>query len=160
MSISIQVANYHDPQQAQDILYLMDSYARDPMGGGEALAEDVKANLVRELAKIEHAFTVLCYVEGKAAGLINCFETFSTFKCKPLINIHDVVVLTAYRGQGISQKMLMTVETVAKEKNCCKLTLEVLEGNKVARNAYLKYGFGHYQLDPAMGNALFFEKLL
>lgn len=36
----------------------------------------------------------------------NCFESFSTFACKPLINIHDFIVLEKYKGNGISQKIL------------------------------------------------------
>ncbi len=84
----------------------------------------------------------------------------STFKCKPLINIHDVVVLNEFRRLGISQRMLSKVEEIAKEKGCCKMTLEVLEGNKAAQNSYLKYGFEGYELDPAHGKALFWKKSL
>jgi ribosomal protein S18 acetylase RimI-like enzyme len=93
-------------------------------------------------------------------GLINCFEGFSTFKCKPLVNIHDVVVIDGYRGQGVSQRMMDKVEEIARQRGCCKLTLEVLEGNKPAQRAYLRYGFSGYQLDPETGHALFWEKYL
>jgi len=48
-------------------------------------------------------------VNGIAAGLVTCFELFSTFSCKPLINIHDVIVLKKFRGNGLSQKMLKKV---------------------------------------------------
>ena len=34
------------------------------------------------------------------------------------------------------------------------------KGNHGARRAYLDFGFEGYQLDPAMGQALFFEKKL
>jgi len=54
--------------------------------------------------------------------------------------------------------MLKKVEDIAKEKGCCKLTLEVLDGNKAAQNAYTKFGFGGYELDPVMGKALFWQK--
>ncbi|MFT5635935.1 MAG: hypothetical protein ACI89T_001390 [Cognaticolwellia sp.] len=40
------------------------------------------------------------------------------------------------------------------------MTLEVLEGNKVAKNAYQKVGFGSYVLDPEMGQAVFWQKKL
>ena len=56
--------------------------------------------------------------------------------------------------------MLDEVERIAKEKGCCKLTLEVLEGNIVAKKAYEKFGFSSYELDPATGKALFWEKVL
>jgi ribosomal protein S18 acetylase RimI-like enzyme len=56
--------------------------------------------------------------------------------------------------------MLQKVEQVANKRGCCKITLEVLEGNTVAKNAYLKFGFAGYALDPEMGNAMFWEKAL
>ena len=142
------------------MLSLLENYALDPMGGATALNPSVRDNLATELAKLPHAFSVICYVEDKPAGLINCFEAFSTFKCKPLINIHDVVVSAKYRGLGISQKMLQHVENIAIQKGCCKVTLEVLEGNHIAKNAYVKFGFVGYELNPHIGKALFWEKPL
>ena len=128
------------------------------MGGSQPLSESVRSNLANELSKLPHAFSIICYVNNKPAGLVNCFEAFSTFKCKPLINIHDVVVVSEFRGLGLSQKMLSKVEEIAKQKGCCKITLEVLEGNKVAQNSYLKFGFAGYELDPIMGKALFWQR--
>jgi len=137
---------------------LLNSYACDPMGGGEALATTVKDNLVKTLAKRTDVFTILCYVDEQPAGLINCIEGFSTFNCKPVMNIHDVIVLAEYRGQGLSTKMLAEVEALASFRGCCKLTLEVLEGNKIAKSSYQKFGFAGYELDPEIGKAMFWEK--
>ncbi|MBV1911652.1 MAG: GNAT family N-acetyltransferase [Kangiellaceae bacterium] len=159
-TIVIIIADYLNPQHATDISYLLNCYAEDPMGGGKPLAEEVKANLAAKLAQQGNAFSLLCYVDNEPVGLINCFIGFSTFKCKPLIYIHDVVVIGAHRGLGLSQKMLAKVESIAREKDCCKITLEVLEGNEVARNAYSKFGFAGYELDPKMGKAMFWEKSL
>lgn len=128
------------------------------MGGGKSLTQHVKENLASELAKFSNAFSIICYADEFPAVLINCFIGFSTFKCKPLIYIHDIIVNADFRGLGISQKMLLEVERIAKEKGCCKLTLEVLDGNQVAKNAYQKFGFSGYELDPEMGKALFWEK--
>lgn len=158
MTVEILIADYENPEHATDISFLLNNYAQDPMGGGEALSQHVQDNLAAELAKVPNAFSVLCYVDGKPAGLTNCLQGFSTFKCKPLINIHDVIVESGNRGKSISQHMLQKVEEVAKERNCCKITLEVLEGNTVAKNAYLKFGFAGYVLDPSMGHAMFWEK--
>ena len=160
MNVDVFTLNYQDTVHTQDMLFLLEYYALDPMGGATALSQAVRDNLASELAKLPQAFSVICYVDGKPAGLVNCFETFSTFKCKPLINIHDLVVSSEYRGLGLSQKMLQYVENIAEEKGCCKITLEVLEGNQVAKHAYLKFGFAGYELDPKMGKALFWEKAL
>lgn len=159
-NIEILVADYHNPEHAEAISYLLNSYAEDPMGGGKSLSDEVKSTLAAKLAEQGNAFSVLCYVDGNPTGLINCFYGFSTFKCKPLVYIHDVVVIGNHRGLGLSQKMLAEVEQQAKQKDCCKLTLEVLEGNTIAKNAYVKFGFSGYQLDPEMGKALFWEKAI
>ncbi len=148
------------PAHAQAIVQLMDEYARDPMGGGQGLSDFVKSNLPTELAKRSAAHVILAFVDDQPAGLVVCIEGFSTFACKPLLNIHDVIVSSAYRGQGLSKRMLQKAEDIAIVLGCCKLTLEVLEGNTVAQAAYRSCGFTGYELDPKMGKALFWEKKL
>jgi GNAT superfamily N-acetyltransferase len=153
-------ADYGLPEHGEAIVRLMDAYASDPMGGGQGLSDYAKANLVAALGKCAIARSVLAYVDGEAAGLINCFEGFSTFACAPLLNIHDVVVLPEFRGRGLSKLMFAKVEEMAREMGCCKLTLEVLAGNAVAQGAYRSVGFAGFELDPAMGQALFWQKQL
>ncbi len=153
-------ADLDNADHARALLDLLDHYARDPMGGGRALPDDVRENLVAELRKRNDLLVVLAFHGQRGAGLVNCFEGFSTFKARPLMNIHDVVVHRDYRGRGLSKKMLDKVEQLARQRGCCKLTLEVLQGNEVAQGAYRKAGFDGYQLDPAMGRAMFWEKNL
>ena len=160
MTIKIIQANYNNPQHGRHIIEMLDCYANDPMGGNQALPDFVAQNLVHCLSNRSDAISILAYVEGQPAGLLNCFEGFSTFSCKPLINIHDLIVATEFRGMGLSTKMLTMVEEIATERECCKLTLEVLENNVIAINSYRKFGFNHYQLDPIMGKAEFWEKKL
>ena len=152
--------DFKNPKQTDDMVTLLDHYAQDLMGGGNPLSTDVKNNLANKLSKLPHAFAVLAYVDDKPAGLITCFEGFSTFACKPLISIHDIIVHTGFRGLGISQKLLEKVEEIAIAKECCKITLEVLEGNTIAQNAYIKFGFAGYELDPKMGKAMFWQKVI
>lgn len=160
MQPNIIIADYHQPEHQHIIGQLMNHYAQDPMGGGTALAPQVIDNLATELAKVANAFTVLAMVNDEAVGLINALQGFSTFKCQPLINIHDVIVRDGYRGMGIAQHMMSKVEDVARQRGCCKLTLEVLEGNQAAQASYRQSGFAGYELDPTMGNAMFWQKFL
>jgi len=158
MPTNVIVVDYTNKTQADDLVSLLNEYANDPMGGSESLSDFAKQNLAAELNKRPHAFSVICYVDDKPAGFANCFEAFSTYACQPLINIHDLAVHSEFRGRQISQKILDKVEEVAVEKNCCKVTLEVLDGNTIAKNAYLKYGFKPYQLDSENGDAMFWQK--
>ena len=160
MTIKTIVVDYQNSQQAKDLITLLNEYACDPMGGEEALPASTQNNLIEALASRTHVFSILCYVNDKPAGLVNCVEGFSTFKCKPLINIHDFAISPAYRNQGLSRVMLTKVEEIARKKQCCKITLEVLEGNTRAQSVYKRDGFAGYSLDPAQGHALFWEKEL
>ena len=160
MNISIVKIDYLDLAQAKALGFLLNAYAKDPMGGGQALPLEVQETVASKLSHIPNSFSFMAYVDEKPAGLITAFENFSTFKCKPLISIHDIAVLKEFRGLGISQMLLKSVEEEAIQRGCCKITLEVLEGNEVAQKAYRKFGFEGYELDPQMGKALFWEKLL
>ena len=152
--------DYTNPRHASALVQVLDLYAQDPMGGGQALPAQVLAALPNELAKRPHALSVLAFDGDTPVGLVNCFEGFSTFACRPLMNVYDVMVIEGYRGQGISRAMLELVETLARERGCCKMTLEVLEGNTQAQAAYRKLGYSGYELVPANGNALFWQKTL
>lgn len=160
MEINIKIADYDDAADGRVIRELLDCYARDPMGGGTGLEESVLANIVGALGSYATAFSVIAYADGMGVGLVNCFESLSTFRCKPLINIHDIVVNPEFRGLDIGHKMLSMVEHEGRKRGCCKLTLEVLEGNGRAKSLYKKYGFKSFELDPANGCALFWEKEL
>ena len=153
-------ANYSDIFHAQAIVQLLDAYAQDPAGGGTSLSDFAKANLVQELAKRPQAFSVLAFDGDAPVGLVNCIEGFSTFACKPLVNVHDVAVLPSHRGQRVGEQMLALAEQIAIQRGACKLTLEVLSGNASAIKLYQRIGFAGYQLDPAMGSALFLQKWL
>lgn len=159
-------ADYADPVHAEALVTVLDAYARDPMGGGQALSHFAKTRLVAELAARPHVYSVLAFAQRtgesfeRPVGLVNCIEGFSTFACLPLVNVHDVAVLSDYRGNGVGEKMLGLAEAIARERGACKLTLEVLQGNGGAARLYRRVGFDNYALDPAMGQAQFMQKWL
>jgi GNAT superfamily N-acetyltransferase len=160
MSIETQIADYGNTAQASALVGLLDSYARDPAGGGTPLDAAVREGLPAALAARPQAFSVLAFDGETPVGLINCIEGFSTFACKPLVNVHDVVVLPSHRGQRVAQQMFARVEEEARKRGACKLTLEVLSGNAPALRSYEREGFIGYQLDPAFGQAVFLQKKL
>ncbi len=158
MQIRLEQVDYTNPEHADALVTLLNIYASGKSGGGRPLSESVRTELPAALAAVPGAFSLLVYDDQTAVGLVNCFMGFSTFACRPLVNIHDLMVIPEYRGRGVSQVLLEGVESIARDRDCCRMTLEVLEGNQVAINAYHKFGFTAYELDPAMGRAMFMEK--
>ncbi|WP_127807007.1 GNAT family N-acetyltransferase [Hydrogenophaga sp. NH-16] len=159
-AFSVRQADYGYPSDAAAVVALLDAYASDPAGGGEPLSDFVKDNLARELAARPQAYSVLAFDGEQPVGLVNCIEGFSSFKCKPLVNVHDVAVLASHRGQGIAEAMLAEAERIAVARGAVKMTLEVLSGNTPAVKLYRRIGYEGYQLDPAMGTAQFMQKWL
>ena len=164
MPMQVLPVDFTQPAHREALVMLLDAYAQDPMGGAEGLSQDVKDRLCNELARRPLAFSFIAWERTdahiQAIGLINCFEGYSTFKAKPLLNIHDIAVLPSHRGAGVGQALLAAAEILARQRGCCKLTLEVLTGNDCALSSYLRFGFAPYALDPAAGHASFMQKWL
>ncbi len=162
--LAVRRVNYQDAGDAQALIQMLDMYARDPMGGGTPLSADVQRRLCTDLNAHPLAVSFIAWqgLPGaqQAVGLINCFKAYSTFKAQPLLNVHDLAVHPAQRGQGIGQALLAAAEQHAREHGCCKLTLEVLSGNAVAMHSYARFGFAPYLLNPSEGHALLMQKWL
>lgn len=158
--IEIDRANLQNLADADAFIGLLQHYASEPSGGGKALSDDICRRLLDKLHEWPGFVSFIARLDGVPIGLINCFTGFSTFRAKPLLNVHDVIVHSAYRGRGVARTLFAAAEAEARATGCCKMTLEVLTGNSVARGAYENFGFRPYVLDPAMGHAVFMEKHL
>ena len=159
-AIQVRPVDMHDMRDADALVLLLNQYALGDTGGGKGLPDDVKRALPDALRKLPHFHGFIAWMHGKPAGLMTCFKGFSTFKAKPLLNIHDLIVGREFRRMGVARMLLARAEELAREMGCCKLTLEVLQNNQAARLAYEGFGFHSYQLKPEMGVALFLEKRL
>ncbi len=133
-------ANLSDKSHAEAIVSITNEYSKDIMGGGKALPNHVQENMISGMKAFPTTMVFLTRSEDGFVGVANCFMGYSTFYAKPLINIHDLAVLPAARGQGIGKKLIEAVTAKAKELGCCKVTLEVLENNP-ARRLYEREGF-------------------
>lgn len=147
-----------DHQQA--VVDLIDAYAMDPMGNGGPLPGDVKNALIPGLKKQPTTLIFLAYLNDEAVGIAVCFVGFSTFAARPLINIHDLAVLPNHRGRGVGRLLLASVEGRAREMDCSKVTLEVLENNRRAMEVYHAAGFAQATYQDEAGGALFYAKHL
>lgn len=142
MSIEIIQADLADSNQVASIIEIVDSYAREAMGGGAPLTSAVRGKLAAELDTVPGLVVFLALLDSEPVGVAVCFRGYSTFKAQPLLNIHDLAVLPKRRGRGLGRAMLKAIDDYAMASGCCKVTLEVREDNDGARRLYRDVGFG------------------
>lgn len=133
-------ADLDDPAHQRGILEILNLYASEPITGGEPLSADVQANLIPRLREQENGRYFVALLDARVIGVAICFAGFSTFRAKPLVNLHDLAVHPDHRGRGIGRRLLRAVEDDATARGCCAITLEVSEANP-ARRLYERYGF-------------------
>ncbi len=160
MNATVAQANLANPSDGKALLAVLDSYASDPIGGGIPLSDEVKARLIPELAKLPNALPLLAFDGDEPIGLANCFFGFSSFAARPLLNVHDLAVVPARRGQGIGRLLLAEAERHARERGCCRLTLEVQETNERARGLYRSFGFQDLEIGNDAMRTFFLSKPL
>lgn len=160
MSIRIVEADLTLSEHREAVLAMVDAYSMDAMGGGKPLDPDVRARLIPGLQRHPTTLIFLAFNGEQPVGVAVCFIGFSTFAAKPLINIHDCMVLPAFRGKRVGRRLLEAVEVKARDLGCCKLTLEVMDKNDRALRAYEAAGFVRYSLQEDAGTAIFLTKPL
>ena len=141
MDIEIVEADLSDAEHAAGILDVLDSYASDPVGGGEPLGPAVRERLIPALRAHPATLVLLALLQDRAVGVAVCFEGLSTFRARPLLNVHDLAVLPGLRGRHIGRALLEAAESRALQRGCCRLTLEVQEDNHRAMALYRSFGF-------------------
>jgi ribosomal protein S18 acetylase RimI-like enzyme len=146
VDLHISTADFDEPLHQAAIIKTLDSYAADPIGGGEPLSADVRARLVPGLKAQANSLVLLAFDDAEPVGVAICFYGFSSFKARSLLNVHDLAVIPERRGQGAGRALLAAAEDHARKRGCCKLTLEVQDGNTGARRLYERVGFRDYAL--------------
>lgn len=158
--LTVRRADLTSHADAADYLAMLDAYSSDPLGDGKPLDDDVRERLVPALREHPTTLVWLAYLGEEPVGVVTAFLGFSTFKARPLVNLHDVAVTSAARGRGVAKALLAAVEESAREKGCCRLTLEVLEGNLAAKTLYEAVGYRPVRYADDAGAALFYAKPL
>ncbi len=128
-------ADLGDPGHAAALVELLDEYARSPTGGGTPLSAFARENLPAQLRTRPNIHVLLAF-DGERA------------------------ITREWRGRGVGRLLLQHAEQLARRLGCCKLTLEVLGGNDNAQALYRSCGYAPYQLDPAVGSALLWQRVL
>lgn len=155
LPIDFLFCDYENPTHLQEVVRLITLYMADPMGGADPLNKLQQLRLVDGLANHPSSFVLFVTLGDEVAGLATCFINFSTFKVKPYINVHDIVMDARYRGKGLGRQLLQKIIDIATERHYCKVTLEVREDNHVAKTLYQSLGF-----DECTPKMFFWTKVL
>jgi len=152
---SFECCDFTDPDHLNALASLLNHYMTDPMGEHAPHNKIQQLRLVDGLANHPSTLIFFVKVENVLAGMIIGFINFSTFNIKPYLNIHDLIVLKEFRGKGLGKALLEESIRLSKEKDFCKITLEVREDNEVAKRLYNNLNFE--ECEPVM---LFWTKNL
>ena len=66
-------------RDADGIVAVLDSYAVDPIGGGEALAPEVRERVVPALRDHPTSLVLLAFVDDEPVGVAVCFSACPRF---------------------------------------------------------------------------------
>lgn len=157
--ITITPLDYNEPSHNTALVQLMEQY-KNEISGTTTFDDNIKGSLVPELSRRPNITVVLALAHTTPVGFAIAIEGFSTFACRPLLNVHDLFVTPQYRQSGIAKQLLETLESDAQKRGCTKLTLEVLEKNIPALTLYETLGYQPYTQNSALGRALFYHKTL
>ena len=131
----------NNEKHCSTVLQLLSDYMLDEMGIGEAMPSGLGPKIIEGLKKHSAYLGFLVQYDNHFVGMANCNLVFSTWKAKPLINIHDFVVSPRFRNQGVGLFLLNAISDYAKENGFCRINLEVRNDNYKAQNLYKKAGF-------------------
>lgn len=139
--LEFEYCDFSNPDHLNAVADLINHYMTDPMGDATPLSKLKQLRLIDGLANHPTAEVVLAIEGNKVVGLSTCFVNFSTFNVSPYLYIHDIIVRKEFRGQGIGKQIMQNLIDSAKERNFCKVTLEVRNDNRVAQQMYSELGF-------------------
>lgn len=98
---------------------------REGLGGNEAV------RLIQAMAK------------DRPVGLALCFIRPDPAIGGDVLELQELVVLSAWRGRGIGSLLMKSVDALARDENCKKITLAVTVDNVVAQRLCRHLGFHH-----------------
>ncbi|WP_297087297.1 GNAT family N-acetyltransferase [uncultured Draconibacterium sp.] len=133
--------NLENPAHCQQLLCLLNHYMEDEMGISQSMPEELGPKIIDGLRKHSAYLGFFVCMDDDYVALANCNLNYSTWAARFLINIHDFIVSSNYRKQGVGEFLMNGIEAYAAENGYCKINLEVRHDNVKAQALYKKMGF-------------------
>jgi len=107
----------------------------------EKLAPPERAAEERFARDLGHRFEAFVAEEdGDALGYAIVFETYSTFRAKPILYLEDLFVSPRARRRGVARALMERVTSEARSRGCVRVSWVVLDWNVEAQRFYEKLG--------------------
>ena len=110
------------------------------------LSVDIESHVIKQLFELPYFHGFICFVDNEPAGFAVCFESYSSYRAKKVLNIHDFMVSLNYRGKAVGKALLSGIEQYSCDHEYLKITLEVDEDNLAAQKLYSSCNYEDYQL--------------
>jgi ribosomal protein S18 acetylase RimI-like enzyme len=89
----------------------------------------------------EQSTLLVATVDGKAAGIAQLYNSFSSIQCSHTVVLNDLFVSPSYRALGVGRKLVDAAIGVAKEHGASSIQLETEQDNEAAQQLYRRMGF-------------------
>lgn len=107
---------------------------------------EINADIVDKLCELPYFIGFIAYLDDEPIGFAVCFESFSSYRCKKVLNVHDFMISAKFRGLGYGKTLLTAVEQFCIVNDYLKITLEVDDDNQSAQRLYASCGFEDHQV--------------
>jgi GNAT superfamily N-acetyltransferase len=136
MATTIRPAVAEDVPQILEFVRALAAYEREP----DAVTA-TEADLLRDgFGPNPYFWCLIAEQDGVPAGFAFYFFSYSTWLGRPGLYLEDLFVFPEFRGLGIGKALLQRVAAIAVEKECPRLSWEVLDWNTPAIEFYSAMG--------------------
>ncbi len=139
LNIKIIRTEIENPEHRIHFAGLFDEYISN-------ISTNIESSVVDKLFGLPYFHGFICYVDNAPSAFAVCFESYSSYRDKRVLNIHDFMVSANYRGYGLGKALFNGIESYCVSNDYLKITLEVDEGNTAAKKLYNSCGFQDYQV--------------
>ncbi|NOI65272.1 GNAT family N-acetyltransferase [Vibrio sp. 99-8-1] len=121
---------------------IFESLFREYLSGFSIELDDT---VISQLFELPYFYGFVSFAEKTPAGFAVCFESFSTYRAKKMMNIHDFMVSEKFRGKGVGIAQLNGIERYCRDNSYLKITLEVDDDNVAAKKLYSSCNYEDYR---------------
>lgn len=119
---------------------LLTELAAFEQGSVDATAADLERDAFGPRPLFE---ALLAERDGRAVGMLTYLTLYSSWRGRPALMIHDLFVQEAARGTGAGKALIARLSDIARQRDCCRVDVNVLDWNEKARAFYASLGFAH-----------------